>query len=150
MDVARVRYLVDDVQAAVEFYTTHLGFSVDFDAGPAFAAVVRGSLQLLLAGPESSAARAMPDGVAPTPGGWNRIQLLVEDIAAEADRPTGGRCQISQRDPQWPWRTTGPAPGPVRQLGGAVSARLPLRPDARDAFKNPPKGLKYLYALLEL
>ncbi|WP_068178872.1 VOC family protein [Mycobacterium sp. UM_CSW] len=85
-ELARVRYLVDDVRAAVDFYTTHLGFSVDLDAVPAFAAVVRGPLQLLLAGPKSSAARPMPDGATPEPGGWNRIQLVVEDISAEAER----------------------------------------------------------------
>ncbi|ORW92293.1 glyoxalase [Mycobacterium sp. IEC1808] len=86
VELARVRYLVDDVRAAVDFYTTHLGFSVDLDAVPAFAAVVRGALQLLLAGPKSSAARPMPDGATPEPGGWNRIQLVVEDISAEAER----------------------------------------------------------------
>lgn len=85
-ELARVRYLVDDVRAAVDFYTNHLGFSVDLDAAPAFAAVVRGPLQLLLAGPKSSAARPMPDGATPEPGGWNRIQLVVEDISAEAAR----------------------------------------------------------------
>ncbi|MEO3757932.1 VOC family protein [Mycobacterium sp. B14F4] len=85
-ELARVRYLVDDVRAAVDFYTTHLGFTVDFDAAPAFAAVVRGRLQLLLAGPTSSAGRPMPDGVTPEPGGWNRIQLVVDDIAAEVAR----------------------------------------------------------------
>jgi catechol 2,3-dioxygenase-like lactoylglutathione lyase family enzyme len=85
-ELARVRYLVDDVRAALDFYTTHLGFSVDLDAAPAFAAVVRGPLQLLLAGPKSSAARPMPDGATPEPGGWNRIQLVVEDISAEAER----------------------------------------------------------------
>jgi catechol 2,3-dioxygenase-like lactoylglutathione lyase family enzyme len=85
-ELARVRYIVDDVRAAIDFYTTHLGFTVDFDAAPAFAAIVRGSMQLLLAGPKSSAARPMPDGATPEPGGWNRIQLVVEEIAAEVAR----------------------------------------------------------------
>ncbi|OBI50123.1 VOC family protein [Mycobacterium sp. E787] len=85
-ELARVRYLVDDVRAAVDFYTTHLGFSVDLDAAPAFAAVVRGPLQLLLSGPKSSAGRPMPDGATPEPGGWNRIQLVVDDISAEVER----------------------------------------------------------------
>ncbi|MGW4329007.1 VOC family protein [Nocardia sp. NPDC004573] len=86
-ELARVRYLVDDVRAAVDFYTTHLGFTVDFDAAPAFAAARRGPLQLLLSGPASSAGRPMPDGATPGPGtGWNRIQLVVDDIAAEAER----------------------------------------------------------------
>jgi catechol 2,3-dioxygenase-like lactoylglutathione lyase family enzyme len=85
-ELVRVRYLVDDVRAAVDFYTTHLGFAVDVDAVPAFAAVVRGQLQLLLSGPKSSAGRPMPDGVTPAPGGWNRIQIVVEDIGAEVER----------------------------------------------------------------
>lgn len=85
-ELARVRYIIDDVRAAIDFYTTHLGFTVDFDAAPAFAAVVRGPLQLLLAGPTSSAARPMPDGATPTPGGWNRLQLIVDDLAAEVSR----------------------------------------------------------------
>ncbi|MBB5915226.1 catechol 2,3-dioxygenase-like lactoylglutathione lyase family enzyme [Nocardia transvalensis] len=85
-ELARIRYLVDDVAAAVEFYTAHLGFAVDFDASPAFAAVVRGPLQLLLAGPGSSAARPMPDGAVPGPGGWNRLQLVVDDLAADVAR----------------------------------------------------------------
>jgi catechol 2,3-dioxygenase-like lactoylglutathione lyase family enzyme len=85
-ELARVRYLVDDVGAAVDFYTTSLGFTVDFDAAPAFAAVVRGRLQLLLSGPKSSAGRPMPDGAVPSPGGWNRLQLVVDDIAADVER----------------------------------------------------------------
>jgi catechol 2,3-dioxygenase-like lactoylglutathione lyase family enzyme len=81
-----VRYLVDDVQAAVDFYTTHLGFTVNMAALPAFADVRRGNLRLLLSGPASSAGRAMPDGRVPGPGGWNRIHLPVDDIAAEVAR----------------------------------------------------------------
>lgn len=83
---ASFRYIVDDVAAALDFYTTHLGFTVDLDARPAFAAVSRGPLRLLLAGPTSSAGRPMPDGVVPRPGGWNRIHLIVDDLAAEVDR----------------------------------------------------------------
>jgi catechol 2,3-dioxygenase-like lactoylglutathione lyase family enzyme len=81
-----VRYMVDDVEAAVGFYTKHLGFSVRMNAAPAFADVVRGPLRLLLSGPTSSAGRPMPDGAVPAPGGWNRIHLIVSDIAAEVDR----------------------------------------------------------------
>jgi catechol 2,3-dioxygenase-like lactoylglutathione lyase family enzyme len=85
-DLAHVRYLVDDVQAAVDFYTTHLGFTLRSTAVPAFADVVRGPLRLLLAGPASSAGRPMPDGATPAPGGWNRIHLVVDDLDAEVDR----------------------------------------------------------------
>jgi catechol 2,3-dioxygenase-like lactoylglutathione lyase family enzyme len=81
-----VRYMVDDVQTAVDFYTKHLGFSLNTAALPAFADVTLGNLRLLLAGPTSSAGRPMPDGRRPEPGGWNRIHLIVDDIAAEVDR----------------------------------------------------------------
>lgn len=81
-----VRYIVDDVAAAIEFYTTHLGFEVLTSYPPAFADVARGNLRLLLSGPASSAGRPMPDGETPGPGGWNRIHLLVDDIHAEVVR----------------------------------------------------------------
>jgi catechol 2,3-dioxygenase-like lactoylglutathione lyase family enzyme len=84
-----VRYMVDDVDAAVAFYTTHLGFTLLSSAAPAFADVARGDLRLLLSGPTSSAGRPMPDGRRPEPGGWNRIHLLVDDLAAEVDRLRG-------------------------------------------------------------
>jgi catechol 2,3-dioxygenase-like lactoylglutathione lyase family enzyme len=78
--------MVDDVETALDFYTTHFGFSVMSSAAPAFADVVRGHLRLLLSGPKSSAGRPMPDGRQPEAGGWNRIHLIVEDIGAEVDR----------------------------------------------------------------
>jgi catechol 2,3-dioxygenase-like lactoylglutathione lyase family enzyme len=84
--VVHVRYMVDDVPAAVDFYTTRLGFSLNTSFPPAFADVQRGNLRLLLSGPASSAGRPMPDGRTPGPGGWNRIHLLVDDIAAEVAR----------------------------------------------------------------
>ena len=86
MTTVNVRYMVDDTKAAIEFYTTYLGFSLISDQSPAFADVERGDLRLLLAGPTSSAGRAMPDGRQPEPGGWNRFQIIVEDIEAEVLR----------------------------------------------------------------
>lgn len=85
-ELVNVRYMVDDVQAAVDFYTTYLGFQPRSSAVPAFADVTRGNLRLLLSGPKSSAGRPMPDGVTPGPGGWNRIHLIVDDLTAEVNR----------------------------------------------------------------
>ena len=85
-EVVSVRYLVDDVEAAIAWYTTHLGFSVLSSYPPAFADVKRGALRLLLSGPTSSAGRPMADGERPGPGGWNRIHLIVDDLAAEVAR----------------------------------------------------------------
>jgi catechol 2,3-dioxygenase-like lactoylglutathione lyase family enzyme len=84
--LVHVRYMVDDVENAVAFYTTHFGFTVRSNSAPAFADVVRGNLRLLLSGPTSSAGRPMPDGRTAEPGGWNRIHFIVKDIAAEIDR----------------------------------------------------------------
>src|SRR5262245_30908839 len=81
-----VRYMIDDVAAAIDFYTRHFGFTLETNAAPAFAAVIRGQLRLMLSGPTSSGARAMPDGRKPEPGGWNRIQFVVDDLAAEVER----------------------------------------------------------------
>src|SRR5688500_14070464 len=81
-----VRYMVDDVEESIGFYTRHLGFEVGSDFAPAFAEVVRGNLRLLLSGPTSSAGRPMPDGREPGPGGWNRIHFIVDDIDAEVER----------------------------------------------------------------
>ena len=84
--MVNVRYIVDDVEAALAWYTQHLGFTVLSNAAPAFADVALGSLRLLLSGPKSSAGRAMPDGERPGPGGWNRIHLIIDDLPAEVER----------------------------------------------------------------
>ena len=86
IEPTHVRYMVDDVEAAIAFYTRHFGFDVLNDYSPAFADVQRGNLRLLLSGPTSSAARPMPDGRQPQPGGWNRIHFIVEDLEAEVAR----------------------------------------------------------------
>ena len=86
MSTVSVRYMIDDVPAALTFYTTHLGFTVDTDASPAFASVTRDGVRLLLSGKTSSGRRAMADGREPVPGGWNRIHIQVEDLAAEVKR----------------------------------------------------------------
>src|ERR671921_2915194 len=82
-ELVSVRYMVDDVERAVAFYTEHFGFERRTNFAPAFADVVRGPLRLLLSGPASSAGRPMPDGRTPGPGGWNRIHLIVDDIDVE-------------------------------------------------------------------
>jgi catechol 2,3-dioxygenase-like lactoylglutathione lyase family enzyme len=85
-DTVNVRYMVDDVASAVDFYTTHFGFEAQTTALPAFADVIKGNLRLLLSGPASSAGRPMPDGAQPQPGGWNRVHFITTDLDAEIER----------------------------------------------------------------
>src|SRR6266850_5180100 len=80
--MATVRYLVSDVEQCIAFYAKHLAFTLDQSMAPAFARVSRGALTLWLAGPKSSAARAMPEGRRPEPGGWNRFVVEVDDLVA--------------------------------------------------------------------
>ncbi len=86
MSRVSVRYMIDDVPAAIRFYTTLLGFTVEFDASPAFASVVRDGVRLLLSGDGSSGKRPLADGQSQEPGGWNRIHLEVADLRAEVER----------------------------------------------------------------
>jgi catechol 2,3-dioxygenase-like lactoylglutathione lyase family enzyme len=85
-EMINVRYMVDDVEESIAFYSKLLGFELLTDFSPAFADVKRGNLRLLLSGPKSSAGRAMPDGATPGPGGWNRIHFVVDDLDAEVER----------------------------------------------------------------
>jgi catechol 2,3-dioxygenase-like lactoylglutathione lyase family enzyme len=106
MSSVSVRYMIDDVAAAIRFYTTVLGFTVEHDASPAFASVVRDGVRLLLSGEGSSGKRPLPDGRRQVPGGWNRIHLEVPDLAAEVAR---------LQSAQVPFRTSDIVAGP----GGA-------------------------------
>ena len=85
-ETINVRYMVDDVEESIAFYTKLLDFELLNDFSPAFADVKRGNLRLLLAGPKSSAGRPMPDGAKPGPGGWNRIHFIVDDLGTEVAR----------------------------------------------------------------
>ncbi len=93
-EMVNVRYMVDDVDDAVAFYTKVLDFEVLNSFPPAFADVARGNLRLLLSGPASSAGRPMPDGSTPGPGGWNRIHLIVADLAADVARLRGAGARF--------------------------------------------------------
>jgi catechol 2,3-dioxygenase-like lactoylglutathione lyase family enzyme len=84
-----VRYIVSDVQEALDFYTEHLGFTVLTTALPAFADIQRGNLRLILSGPRSSGGRPLPDGSTPSPGGWNRLHFIVDDLDADIARLEG-------------------------------------------------------------
>jgi catechol 2,3-dioxygenase-like lactoylglutathione lyase family enzyme len=86
MPTVHVRYMVHDVEAAIAFYTGLFGFTLISKTLPAFADVARGDLRLLLSGPASSASRPMPDGRQPSPGGWNRLHFVVDDLAADVQR----------------------------------------------------------------
>jgi catechol 2,3-dioxygenase-like lactoylglutathione lyase family enzyme len=85
-ETVNVRYMVDDVAQAVDFYTTHFGFEPRTTTLPAFADVTKGNLRLLLSGPTSSAGRPMADGARPGPGGWNRVHFVTSDLDGEIDR----------------------------------------------------------------
>jgi catechol 2,3-dioxygenase-like lactoylglutathione lyase family enzyme len=98
MPEVSVRYMIDDVPAAIGFYTTVLGFTLDLDASPAFAAVSRDGVRLLLSGDGSSGKRALADGRRQVPGGWNRIHLEVGDLASEVERLRGAGVLFRTHD----------------------------------------------------
>jgi catechol 2,3-dioxygenase-like lactoylglutathione lyase family enzyme len=116
--------MVDDVESAIAFYTKHFGFDVLNDYSPAFADVQRGNLRLLLSGPTSSAARPMPDGRQPQPGGWNRIHFIVDDLEAEAARAARGRGDVPRRNRQGARWVADPARRPRGQSHRALPAAL--------------------------
>jgi catechol 2,3-dioxygenase-like lactoylglutathione lyase family enzyme len=90
-----VRYIVDDVDAAISFYTDKLGFRVDMHPAPGFASLSNGDLRLLLNRPGAGGAgQAMPDGQLPAPGGWNRIQIEVADLAATVEKLKRAGCRF--------------------------------------------------------
>jgi predicted enzyme related to lactoylglutathione lyase len=108
----RLRYIVNSVDEAVKFYTSNLDFRLEEQFGPAVAILERDGEQLILSGPKSSAGRPMPDGTKPSPGGWSRFQIVVDDIESEVSRlrqngvefigdmiEVGGRKQIICLDP---------------------------------------------------
>jgi len=95
MSNVSVRYIVDDVDAAIPFYTEMLGFEVEMHPAPGFAMLSRGDLRLLLNQPGAGGAgQAMPDGQMPAPGGWNRIQIEVDDLAGRVEKLKGSGCRF--------------------------------------------------------
>jgi catechol 2,3-dioxygenase-like lactoylglutathione lyase family enzyme len=95
MATVSVRYIVDDVEEAISFYTRHLGFSVELQPAPGFASLSRGDLRLMLNAPGAGGAgQAMPDGRKPEPGGWNRIQLEISNLAREVESMRGAGARF--------------------------------------------------------
>ena len=145
--LASVRYIVDDVEGAVDFYTTHLGFTLRFSAGAAFADVVRGPLRLLISGPTSSGARSTPAENAAA--GRNRIHLVLDDFDSEvADLRAAGAVLRQRRRvrPGWtpdpPRRPRGKSRGALRAGPGALTARASFAPGNRSltAQQYAPRG----------
>jgi catechol 2,3-dioxygenase-like lactoylglutathione lyase family enzyme len=98
MSRVSVRYIINDVPDAVRFYTKFLGFTVEHDASPAFASVVRDGVRLLLSGEGSSGKRPLPDGRRQEPGGWNRVHIEVADLTTEVERLRGAGVSFRMQD----------------------------------------------------
>ena len=129
-ETVNIRYMVGDVEQAVDFYTRLFDFELVFSAAPAFAAVRRGALRLLLSGPKSSAGRPMPDGRTPGPGGWNRMHFIVDDIHARGRAPAPSRRRVPKRRHHRPGRLPDRPGRPVREPrrtlpAGRVGASAP-------------------------
>ena len=121
-ETVNVRYMVDDVDESIAFYTEALGFELLTSASPAFADVKRGNLRLLLAGPASSAGRPMTDGTKPGPGGWNRIHFIVDDLDDRSCTPPRRGRHVPQRHRGRARRQADPPPRPFRQRRRTVPA----------------------------
>src|SRR5262245_57116619 len=121
-ELVNVRYMVDDVESAVAFYTDNFGFTLRSSAAPAFADVVRGNLRLLLSGPASSAGRPMPDGRTPAPGGLEPHPLHRQGHRGRGRAATRRRSDVPQRHRQRAGRTADPARGSLRQPDRALPA----------------------------
>jgi catechol 2,3-dioxygenase-like lactoylglutathione lyase family enzyme len=132
--MAHVRYMVDDVQASIGFYTEHLGFKVRTNYAPAFADVIRGNLRLLLSGPASSGARATPDHA--NTAGRNRIHLIVDDLNAEIDRLRAAGLDFHSGRGVRAWRPANSARRPRRQPHRAVPTRRYLTDRSSQAITN--------------
>lgn len=122
MTEGRVRYIVNDVDAAISFYTDMLGFKLGMHAAPGFATLSRGDLQLLLNRPGAGGTgQAMPDRQLPSPGGWNRIQIEVDDLEATVEKLRGAGAQFSNEIATGQRRQADPRGGSVGKSGQAVS-----------------------------
>src|SRR5215207_4639294 len=127
MTTISVRYITDDVDAAVDFYAERLGFNVEMRPGPGFAMLSRGDLRLLLNRPGAGGAgQPMPDGRRPQPGGWNRIQIEVSNLEREVEAFARGWGQLPQRHSHGTGRQPDPARGSLGQPDRALPARRRL------------------------
>ena len=122
MTEGRVRYIVNDVDAAISFYTDMLGFKLGMHAAPGFATLSRGDSQLLLNRPGAGGTgQAMPDRQLPSPGGWNRIQIEVDDLEATVEKLRGAGARFSNEIATGQWRQADPRGRSVGKSGQAVS-----------------------------